>query len=255
MDSQKNKPLTTDGPKGFKDNYGNIIAPIELVFPIVRINSENNFEAVGTGFFVHPAGGFVTAKHCLYNNNVYDDSCFAIHSVGDGQHLVRKIQYFEAHPDADIGMGMLKGQLRKADGELLLKASFPVSLTRPIIGEEIMTFAYPHMTIENDNTGTFPGDWFKGKVIEHLPDGTGKLKSEAFATTMLIKHGASGGPVLRGNHLIGVNSSGFDAFGTDDPLSFITPISQIFDLKLRDSDGKETTVHELMKNGYMPYVD
>lgn len=255
MDNQKNQSLAVDGPKGFKDNYGNIIAPIELVFPIVRISSENNFEAVGTGFFVHPAGGFVTAKHCLYEDNVYDDSCFAIHSVGDGQHLVRKIQYFEAHPNADIGMGMLKGQLRKADGELLLKASFPVSLTRPIIGEEIMTFAYPHMTIENDNTGTFPGDWFKGKVIEHLPDGTGKLKSEAFAKSMLIKHGASGGPVLRGNHLIGVNSSGFDAFGTDDPLSFITPISQIFDLKLRDSDGKETTVHELMKNGYMPYVD
>lgn len=255
MNKNENDSFSTDGPKAFKDNYGNIISPIELVFPIVRLNPENKFEAVGTGFFVHPAGGFVTARHCLYDNDVYDDSCFAIHSIGDGQHLVRKIQYFEAHTDADIGMGMLKGQLKRANGELVLKASFPVSLTHPIIDEEVMTFAYPHMVIENDNTGTFPGDWFKGKIIEQLPNGTGKLKSIAFATTMLIKHGASGGPVLRGNHLIGVNSTGFDAFGTDDPISFITPISQIFDLKLKDSDGKITTVEELMKNGFMPYVD
>jgi hypothetical protein len=243
-----------DGPNAFKDNFGNIISPIELVFPIVRINSEQNFEAVGTGFFIHPAGGFVTAKHCLFGPQGYDDSCYAIHSIGT-EHLVRKIQYFEPHPEGDIGIGMLRGQMKDNYGNTFLRPSFPISLTRPIIGEEIMTFAYPHMQIAEDNLGSFPGHWYKGDILEFLPYGTGLLKTEAFLTSMLIRQGASGGPVLRGNSLIGVNSSGFDILENDDPISFITPISQVFDLVLIDSDGQKTTVKQLMNEGFMAFVE
>ncbi len=71
---------------------------------------------------------------------------------------------------------------------------------------------------------------------------------------MLIKHGASGGPVLRGNTIIGVNSTGFDIFQNEEPISFITPITQILELTLRDSDGEKTSVQELMDKGHMPYV-
>ena len=71
---------------------------------------------------------------------------------------------------------------------------------------------------------------------------------------MEIKSGASGGPVLRGNHLIGVNSSSFDMGATEDPISFITPIQQIFDLTLKDSDGRKTSIKELMDSGHMAWV-
>ncbi len=54
-------------------------------------------------------------------------------------------------------MGMLRGQLLQQDGEQFLKASFPISLTSPSIGDEIKTFAYPHMQIDENNNGTFPG--------------------------------------------------------------------------------------------------
>ena len=47
-------------PPSYRDNFGNIISPIELAFPIIRYTAHDQFEAVGTGFFIHPAGGFVT---------------------------------------------------------------------------------------------------------------------------------------------------------------------------------------------------
>ena len=93
-------------PPSFKDNYGNIIRPIELVFPIVRRLGDNEFEAVGTGFFIHPAGGFVTARHCLFNGDEYDHNCFVIDTIGRRQQI-RKILHFEPHPKGDIGIGML----------------------------------------------------------------------------------------------------------------------------------------------------
>jgi V8-like Glu-specific endopeptidase len=244
-------------PTSFKDNMGNIIAPIELVFPILRQIAENGFEEIGTGFFVHPAGGFVTAKHCFYNGDTrVEGTYYAIHSVGDNQHLMREIQYFEPHPSGDIGVGMLRGQLKENDtNKIVLKASFPISLTPPKIDEEISTLAYPHMKIDKGQIGTFPCDKYAGKILEHYPDGTGVLKSECFRTNMEIKSGASGGPVLRGNHhIIGVNSTSMEIADDGEPISFITPIRLVFDLILKDSDGKTTTVKELMESGHMPWT-
>ena len=72
---------------------------------------------------------------------------------------------------------------------------------------------------------------------------------------MQIKSGASGGPVLRGVGIIGVNSRGFEFAEQGDDLSWITPISEIFDLEVRDSDGRTFTVLELMKEGHMPFIN
>jgi hypothetical protein len=242
-------------PGYFKDNYGNDLMPFELVFPILRLKEDGDFQTVGTGFFVHPAGGFVTAKHCLYNNNVYDDKCYAVHSITANYHEIRKIRYFEAHPIADIGMGMLKGQIRRRDdGELVLKASFPVSLVHIEIGEKISTIAYPRMKISSGKIGTFRCDKFEGKIVEYLPDGSASVKDECYQTNMLVKSGASGGPVLRGNQIIGVNSSSISVAIHEEPISFITPIIKILDLTLKDSMGKTTTVKELISKGYMPGI-
>ena len=247
--AKKNLP-----PPFFKDNGGNIIAPIELVFPIVRFRN-HKFETIGTGFFVHPAGGFVTARHCLYIGNTYDDNCYAIQTVKGYQH-VRKIQYFEAHPEADIGMGMLRGELKdRRSGRISLRPTLPVSLTPPNINDEISTLAYPRMKIKENNVAVFPCDRYIGQILDHLPDGTGMLKSPCYVTNMEIKSGASGGPVLRGKHIIGVNSVSMDISDGGDPISFITPIQQIFDLKLKDSDGQITTVRELMASGHMDWAE
>jgi hypothetical protein len=111
------------------------------------------------------------------------------------------------------------------------------------------------MTIDNRSKGKFPCDKYGGKVLVHLPNGTGTLRSECFVTNMEIRSGASGGPVLRGNHIIGVNSASMEFLGNEEPVSFITPILKILDLKLEDGKGEYTNVKELIKNGNMPYVE
>lgn len=109
------------------------------------------------------------------------------------------------------------------------------------------------MKIKN-NVSIFRCDRFDGKIIEHLPESTAWVKDECFQTNMLIKSGASGGPVLRGNHIIGVNSSSIGIADVEEPISFITPISKVLDLTLKDSDGKETSLMELAEKGFLPLI-
>jgi hypothetical protein len=149
----------------------------------------------------------------------------------------------------------LRGQLRDSHtNDIVLKASLSVSLTPVKIDEEISTLAYPRMRIKKEHIGTFPCDKYIGKVLDHLPNGTGRLKSECFVTNMEIKSGSSGGPVLRDNHIIGLNSTSLEITEKDEPISFITPIHLIFDLVLKDSDGNNTTIKELMESGHMHVV-
>lgn len=242
----KNAPM-------FKDNFGNDVNAIQLAFPILRKNPDETFTSVGTGFFVHPAGGFVTAKHCLYDGEQYDDQCYAVQSISATQHLIRKIQYFKPHPTADIGVGMLRGQLKDSvTGNVKLMPSFPIAAQPINIEDEISTLGYPRMKINQNQVGTFPCDKFIGKIKEHFPNGTAWLKDDCYMTSMHMPSGASGGPALRGNTIIGVNSTSFSLADIDEPISFITPISKVFDLVLEDNDGHETTIEQLMNSGHMP---
>ena len=242
-------------PPTFRDNFGNTISAIELVFPIIRLHPDQLYETVGTGFFVHPSGGFVTAKHCLYAGEVYDDNCYAVQTVSPGEHFIRKIQYFESHPTADIGVGMLRGQLlHKETQEVVLKASFPISLTLPEINDQISTLAYPRMQIDEGHVGTFPCDRYVGKIVDYHADGTAWLRSGCYQTDMEIKSGASGGPVIRRNQIIGVNSTSMETAHGEEPISFITPVHFVFDLQLKDSDGAITSIKELMESGHMPFA-
>jgi hypothetical protein len=150
---------------------------------------------------------------------------------------------------------MLSGVLKKRySGELVFRAALPVSLTPAAINDRIATLAYPRMTISETNVGKFICDRYEGQILEYLPDGTGRLRSPCFLTNMEIKSGSSGGPVLRDNHVIGVNSRSFDMDATEEPISFITPIRQIFDLILKESDGTTTSIQELMDTGRMDWV-
>ena len=72
---------------------------------------------------------------------------------------------------------MLRGELRyQFTNQIVLKATFPVSLTPPYINEEGSTLAYPRMAIKKEHIGTFPCDQYRGKILEHLPNGTGYFK-------------------------------------------------------------------------------
>lgn len=65
--------------------------------------------------------------------------CYAIQTLDTGERIKREIRIFFPHPDADIGVGMLRGQLYRDCKEHLL-VSLAISLTPPNIGNKISTY-------------------------------------------------------------------------------------------------------------------
>ena len=239
----------------FRDNHGNDVQPIDVVFPILTID-DNGFKFIGSGFFVHPAGGFVTAKHVMFDSKgKLIDPCYIIQAV-KGKFIMRKLQVYFPSPVSDIGIGMLKGGFVYEDGSPFYHTPLAISLDVPEVGDIIKTFAYPKAKIKNiDETqiGDFKGDWQGGEIVKHYPNGRDKvlLPHNCYETSVLINGGASGGPVISNGLVIGVNSTGYDVEDGQKPISFITPISEIFNLPIHDSDGKPHTVNQLMKDGHI----
>lgn len=250
----KNK-ITT----GFKDNFGVVHDADELVFPILYLNEKTDkFHVIGTGYFIHPNGGFITAKHVLFDNDGKElRPCYAVQTLKEGRRIVREIVKIFPHETADITVGMLKGQLKKNDKPHLV-VSFPISLNPPNIGNKIKTYAFNKSEVKYEDgtqVGIFKGSWSVGEIQQLIKAGDHfRLKSDCYETSMHIAARASGGPVIIGTRIIGVNSSGWD-LDNGDALSYITPISEIFDLVVSNSDGKEWTIRELMQSGFIPFVN
>ena len=109
------------------------------------------------------------------------------------------------------------------------------------------TLAPEETTKEFDNTDntyefTFTGDWQTGHVQELHETGFSNLKNKCYQTSINIKSGASGGPVIKDNKVIGINSSGLELQINEEPISFITPIKLLEELMLlRIIDVMENT--------------
>ena len=115
-----------------------------------------------------------------------------------------------------------------------------------------MTFAFPRTEKrdlnETQQEFTFKGQWSSGKVVDYHPNGMTLLKNPCYQTSMNIDHGASGGPVLKGKYVVGVNSTGMKVEEGSDPISFITPIGLIEDIGVRSNIGN-ISVKQLIENG------
>ncbi len=243
---------------GFRDNFGKLHQYDELIFPIIYHNTKTDlYHAIGTGYFFHANGGFITAKHVLFDKGKQLHPCYAIQTLEDGRRFKREIRVFFAHPEADIGVGMLKGQLIQG-GAPKLVLSLAISLTPPQIGDAISTYAFPksEVSFEGDSQiGIFQGTWSRGTIKKLVPKGEHHLlKSDTYETNMHIAARASGGPVLRGVHIVGVNSTGWDTEEGQEPLSNITPVYEVLDMVITDGDGKETTVRDLMQSGHVGFA-
>lgn len=87
------------------------------------------------------------------------------------------------------------------------------------------------------------------KVGEHH-----SLETDSYETSMCIEHRASGGPVIREASVIGVNSTGWEVEKGKEAVSNITPILEIMDIEVQDSDGTKITVRKLISEGHIPFV-
>jgi hypothetical protein len=66
---------------------------------------------------------------------------------------------------------------------------------------------------------------------------------------MAIDSGSSGGPVFNNEgYVVGINSGSFDLDGMEDPISFVTPLDFILDLRLTDGD-KMISIRDAIERG------
>jgi V8-like Glu-specific endopeptidase len=225
----------------------------EAVFPIVTFNPINKeWKCLGTGYFINPKGAFATAKHLFMNSDKKTEpTLYGIQKVSDDEYHVRPISKLIAHGNADIMIGTLgprrlpNNNLKPADSKY-----FKLDLNKLDNGDLISTYAYPNSKREqlqnNSYEFTFQGDYATGKIID-FHERSPVVENRCYQTNMRMESGASGGPVLKDNHIVGVNSSSFTLIEGEEPISYITPIDFILDLSVYENK-RIISVNELIKN-------
>lgn len=229
----------------------------ETVFPIVTYNPETNkWKCLGTGFFINPVGAFITARHLFMNSDSkMEPTMSGIQNIGNKEYHVRPVKKMIIHKDSDFIIGLLgKRRLDSQDFEPEL-SKFSVLDFDPLqTDDEIYTYSYPNTKQEDlddeSSEFTFTGTFSHGKIIDFHEVGPGILRNRCYQTNMKIDSGASGGPVFRKGYIVGLNSTAFTLPEGEEPISFITPIDYILDFTVEEN-GKEITVRELIKNGYI----
>lgn len=217
----------------FIDTYGRTLNPISPIFPILTGDpATKRYIFRGTGFFINTFGGFLTAKHVLYRpDGSHINPFFAITTHQERQY-VRYLDRSFPHPTADVCFGLLRRDAHLEDRHIEIDFPTPVMQVlenEPEAGDMIQTFAYPNSSIaleEDGQWGNFLGEWFDGRILNIHPyrDAT-FYPYRVIESDMTVLSGASGGPVMKGAYVIGVNSSGVDLGEEGGSISYITPIS------------------------------
>ncbi len=224
----------------FKDKIGRQLNPISPIFPILTGNNNNKtFKFIGTGFFINTFGGFLTAKHVLYDINNNPINPFYAIITHDNKQYISYLNRSFYHPFADICFGILRNYAHVGEVSVNFDFQTPVMQlleNEPQIGDVIQTFAYPNSQIsfkEGEQWGNFVGEWFNGKISNIIPyrDKT-FYPYKIFESDMSILPGASGAPVMKNAYVIGINSSSFDFGDSENNLSYITPIKFAYDIEV-----------------------
>lgn len=229
----------------------------EAIFPIVTFNPETKiWKCLGTGYFINPVGAFATAKHLFISEGQQvEKTLYGIHNVNNKEFHVRPVTKLISHKEADVIIGTLgKRRIEQKDFPSSTSKYFALDFEPLANDDEISTYAYPNTLREELEFGetefTFTGKYSNGKIVDFHEKGTSKVKNRCYQTTMRIESGASGGPVIKDGYIVGVNSSSFDLFDDEAPISFITPIDFILDLNVNENN-KIISVKELIANGFI----
>src|SRR3990167_3066165 len=228
--------------KGYTVNgNGKNISPDSGIIPILKRIEPKVYSIVGTGFYISRYGLFMTAAHVLKELIDKDKSevspSYVCHYLGGDKINFRRILSAFIYLKEDIALGQADNYLEKSPNGPLMNLRGNLSFTVPSVGDEVVTYAYPENKIldfrSESNVRKIFSDYYTGKFLKEVIDSDHPyLPYRHYETSILIKSGASGGPVFHEGKIIGVNCRGWD-FGTDDDsLSYIVPVESALDIEL-----------------------
>ena len=214
----------------------------QAIFPILS-KDENGYFFIGTGFFINELGWFITAKHVAIDNEKPINPFIVIQVVNEEEFQPRIVKGFWYHETADVIVGKLL-PMKTKEGNDLTNPALILKTSLIKNQKEIFTYAYPDSKIDTPEgrfqKGQFAPKYYYGKIQSISNRNDAFFKGICIQSNMLVKGGASGGPVFNNNgYVVGINTSGYALIEGQEPISFTTPIQDAFDVEVPFSDGGE----------------
>ena len=215
------------------DGDGNPIDPGACVVPIMKRIGRDRLAIIGTGFYISRLGLFMTAAHVLAE--IVDESKnqirtgYICHKASDQAVHLRRILAVNTYLKADIAIGQADNFSSRYPDSPLQNMRTKLTGRVPKQGSLVTTYAYPeNKVLDFEDPEAVPeirSDYYDGDFLREVVESDHpEIPYRHYETSILIKSGASGGPVFCQGSVIGLNCRGWDFGSEDDALSYIVPV-------------------------------
>lgn len=190
--------------------------PVGHTFPLLTHDPDGKWRLVGTGFYINDGGFFVTARHVVEevlegNKQRAPLLVLHLHSLsglfGASECHFRPIAQCWISDSADIALGVAATATHKVTGEAMKNWTWTLSWEKPTDRTLVHTYAFPnHVVVDDGRRIRFAPHAYSGRVIS-----TGEFRDRVMLPFPYIEvdfriHGAaSGGPIICGSYIVGIN--------------------------------------------------
>jgi hypothetical protein len=190
--------------------------PVGHTFPLVTHDVDGKWRLVGTGFYVNDSGFFVTARHvveevCREGNQIAPLLIMHLQSksglFGASECHFRPIGQCWTSGTSDVAFGAAATATNRTTSERMKNWTWTLSCRIPVEQSLVHTYAFPnHAVVENGRRIRFSPHAYRGRVLS-----SGNYRDSVMVPFPYIEvdfriHGAaSGGPIVFGSHVVGVN--------------------------------------------------
>ncbi|WP_144441235.1 trypsin-like peptidase domain-containing protein [Bradyrhizobium sp. CCGE-LA001] len=196
--------------------------PVGHTFPLVTHDADGKWRVVGTGFYINDGGFFVTAAHVI--EEVLEENrqrapllVLHLHSptgvFGASEFHARPIAQCWVSDSADVALGVAASSTHKVTGEVMKNWTWTLSWGKPAERTLVHTYAFPnHIVVDDGRRIRFAPHAYSGRVLSF-----GEFRDRVMLPFPYIEvdfriHGAaSGGPIISGSYVVGINCTELQA--------------------------------------------